>query len=321
MTDNAPLDVAALRGWIGRTDRATDIVTPRLAQGLLATLDQDGPALAEGQPVPATAHWCLTQPTVPMSRLGPDGHPARGGFLPPVPLPRRMWAGGALEFREPLRVGDAVERESRIADVAVKEGRTGTLCFVAVEHRISTPRGLAILERQDIVYRDMDRPQESAPAAASPPPSPDARQPRWRRVVQADPVLLFRYSALTFNGHRIHYDRPYCIEAEGYSGPDRARPTPGHVAGGTRGFSAGRPRAAVLRVPRRTPAIRRRAVQRERDRSGWRRGRARALGRRRPGAHHDDRESRLVSRPRRLPGRQGSATEQTCGGVPLADGR
>jgi 3-methylfumaryl-CoA hydratase len=219
MTDNAPFDVAALRGWIGRTDRATDIVTPRLAQGLLATLDQDGPALVEGQPVPATAHWCLTQPTVPMSGLGPDGHPARGGFLPPVPLPRRMWAGGALEFREPLRVGDAVERESRIADVAVKEGRTGTLCFVTVEHRISTPRGLAILERQDIVYRDMDRPQGgSAPAAAPPPPSPDARQPRWRRVVQADPVLLFRYSALTFNGHRIHYDRSYCIEAEGYPG-------------------------------------------------------------------------------------------------------
>ena len=213
-----PLDAAALRAWIGRTDRATDVVTPRLAQGLLATLDRDGSALAEGDPIPATAHWCLTQPTVPMSGLGPDGHPARGGFLPPVPLPRRMWAGGALEFRDPLRVGDAVERESRIADVAVKEGRTGTLCFVAVEHRISTPRGLAVLERQDIVYRDIDRsqPQQGAPAAAVPPP--DARQPRWRRAVQADPVLLFRYSALTFNGHRIHYDRRHCIEAEGYPG-------------------------------------------------------------------------------------------------------
>src|SRR4051794_24233450 len=91
MTEHAPLDVAALRAWIGRSDRATDLVTPHLVQGLLATLDQDGLAPAEGQPAPTTVHWCLTQPTVPMSRLGPDGHPARGGFLPPVPLPRRMW--------------------------------------------------------------------------------------------------------------------------------------------------------------------------------------------------------------------------------------
>ncbi len=215
MTANSPLDAASLRAWIGRTDRAKDRVTPRLVQGLAATLDEDGPAPAEGDPIPATAHWCLAPPAVPMSRIGPDGHPSRGDFLPPVPLPRRMWAGGALEFRAPLRVGDTVERESRIADVAVKEGRSGTLCFVAVEHRISTPRGVAILERQDIVYRDMDRPQQGASAAA---PPPDARQPRWRRVVQADPVLLFRYSALTFNGHRIHYDRRHCIEAEGYPG-------------------------------------------------------------------------------------------------------
>jgi 3-methylfumaryl-CoA hydratase len=217
MSANASFDLDALRAWVGRTERATDLLTPRLVQGLLATLDQDGPAPAEGQPAPATAHWCLAPPTVPMSGLGPDGHPARGGFLPPVPLPRRMWAGGALEFHEPLRVGDPVERESRIAGLTAKEGRTGTLCFVTVEHRISSHRGLAVLERQDIVYRDMDRPSsQGAPPAAAPPP--EARRPRWRRVVQADPVLLFRYSALTFNGHRIHYDRSYCIEEEGYPG-------------------------------------------------------------------------------------------------------
>ncbi|UFN49484.1 MaoC family dehydratase N-terminal domain-containing protein [Roseomonas sp. OT10] len=217
------LDIDHLRGWVGRGERATDTLTPRLVQGLRATLDGDAALPADGEAAPATAHWCLAPPTVAMSGLGPDGHPARGGFLPPVPLPRRMWAGGALVFHHPLLVGDVVERESRIVDLSVKEGRTGRLCFVTVEHRILSPRGLALEERHDIVYRDMDR-APAAPPAASPATSParraapEARVPQWRRVVQADPVLLFRYSALTFNGHRIHYDRAYCIEEEGYPG-------------------------------------------------------------------------------------------------------
>ena len=148
-----------------------------------------------------------------MSQLGPDGHPTRGGFLPPVPLPRRMWAGGELEFFEALRVGDEMTRTSRISDVTMKTGSTGVLCFVSVEHVITTPRGTAIRERQDIVYRDMTK---SAPAAAKPAAAPPSAKHRESHM--ADEVLLFRYSALTFNGHRIHYDRDYVTKVEGYPG-------------------------------------------------------------------------------------------------------
>ena len=147
--------------------------------------------------------------------LGPDGHPTRGGFLPPVPLPRRMWAGGEMSFREPLRVGDEVTRKSRIANVEMKSGSTGTLCFVAVEHVISTPRGEAIRERHDIVYRDNPTGGQNT-APAKPAAAPAAAQHSETHF--ADPVLLFRYSALTFNGHRIHYDRDYVTKVEGYPG-------------------------------------------------------------------------------------------------------
>jgi 3-methylfumaryl-CoA hydratase len=147
-----------------------------------------------------------------MSELGPDGHPTRGGFLPPVPLPRRMWAGGELEFFDTLRVGDETTRTSRIADVTMKTGSSGVLCFVSVDHLVTTPRGTALRERQDIVYRDMS----TAPAPAKPPASPPAAQ--HQETHMADPVLLFRYSALTFNGHRIHYDRDYVTKVEGYPG-------------------------------------------------------------------------------------------------------
>jgi len=148
-----------------------------------------------------------------MSELGPDGHPTRGGFLPPVPLPRRMWAGGELEFFEPLRVGDEMTRTSRTSDVTMKTGSTGVLCFVSVEHVITTARGTALRERQDIVYRDLSTTQPASSAKAPPPPVAIHRESHM-----ADPVLLFRYSALTFNGHRIHYDRDYVTKVEGYPG-------------------------------------------------------------------------------------------------------
>jgi 3-methylfumaryl-CoA hydratase len=213
MTDKPDLD--HLRQWIGRTSEASDLVTAQLVRGLRATLFMEIGAPQPGDAAPFTAHWCLAQPVYPMSELGPDGHPTRGGFLPPVPLPRRMWAGGELNFSEPLRVGDEMTRTSRIADVTMKTGSTGALCFVSVDHEVTTPRGTAIRERQDIVYRDMaPAPQASAPAkpAAAPPPA------RHRESHLADPVLLFRYSALTFNGHRIHYDRDYVTKVEGYPG-------------------------------------------------------------------------------------------------------
>ncbi len=210
--DQEKPDLDHLRQWIGRTQEASDIVTAQLVKGLRATLFQEIGEPKPGDAAPWTTHWCLAQPVFPMSQLSPDGHPARGGFLPPVPLPRRMWAGGELEFFDALRVGDESRRASRISDVTMKTGSTGVLCFVSVEHLITTARGTAIRERQDIVYRDMSSPQ--APAKAPPPP-PVAKH---RESHMADPVLLFRYSALTFNGHRIHYDRDYVTRVEGYPG-------------------------------------------------------------------------------------------------------
>jgi 3-methylfumaryl-CoA hydratase len=211
MTDK--LDLDHLRQWIGRSQEASDTVTAHLVMGLRATLFQEIGEPKSGDIAPFTVHWCLAQPVFPMSMLGPDGHPTRGGFLPPVPLPRRMWAGGELEFLEPLRVGDEAKRTSRIADVTVKSGSTGTLCFVSVEHVVSTSRGIAIRERQDIVYRGMGGAPTGTPKA--PPPPPVAKH---RETHVSDPVLLFRYSALTFNGHRIHYDRDYVTKVEGYPG-------------------------------------------------------------------------------------------------------
>jgi 3-methylfumaryl-CoA hydratase len=206
------LDLDHLRQWIGRTEEKTDVVTAHLVRGLRATLFMEIGDPKPGDAAPFTAHWCLAQPVYPMSQLGPDGHPTRGGFLPPVPLPRRMWAGGELEFFDALRVGDEMKRNSRISDVAMKTGSTGPLCFVSVQHEVTTSRGVAIRERQDIVYRDMTK---SAPAAkpATAPPSA-----KYRESHMADEVLLFRYSALTFNGHRIHYDRDYVTKVEGYPG-------------------------------------------------------------------------------------------------------
>jgi len=204
-------DLDHLRQWIGRSTEASDIVTAQLVKGLRATLFLPVGEPKAGDAAPFTVHWCLAPAVVPASELGPDGHPSRGGFLPPVPLPRRMWAGGELEFVDTLRVGDEVTRTSRIKDVTLKTGSTGTLCFVSVDHEHTTKRGIAIRERHDIVYRDVT-PAQAAPAKAAPPPA------QHRETHFADPVLLFRYSALTFNGHRIHYDRDYVTKVEGYPG-------------------------------------------------------------------------------------------------------
>ena len=206
------LDIDHLRQWIGRSTEAFDIVTAQLVKSLRATLFQEIGEPKAGDAAPFTTHWCLAPPVFPMSQLGPDGHPTRGGFLPPVPLPRRMWAGGELEFLDTLRVGDDTKRSSRISDVTMKTGSTGALCFVSVEHLITTARGTAIRERQDIVYRGVS----SAAASAKAPQQPPIAAHRESHF--SDPVLLFRYSALTFNGHRIHYDRDYVTKVEGYPG-------------------------------------------------------------------------------------------------------
>jgi 3-methylfumaryl-CoA hydratase len=166
-----------------------------------------------GDPLPPPWHWTLCVPAARQSAIGPDGHPARGGFLPPVPLPRRMWAGGRLTFPQPLRVGEAVQRRSQVVSVEHKCGRSGELVFVLVRHEFHGALGLAITEEHDIVYRDL--PVAGAPAPASTPAPAEAS---WQRDIAPDDVLLFRYSALTFNGHRIHYDRRYVTEVEGYPG-------------------------------------------------------------------------------------------------------
>ncbi len=207
------LDIEHLRNWIGRTETLADAVTEAPVRALTATLDRDDAPVGAGTALPPCWHWLYFLPTHRQSDIGPDGHSRRGGFLPPVPLPRRMWAGSHLQFHTPIRVGQSLERTSRIADVRLKEGRTGSLVFVNVDHEIRANGELAISERHDIVYRDMPQPGETAPALVAAP-----RDGQWSRTVAPTDVLLFRYSALTFNGHRIHYDRRYVTEVEGYPG-------------------------------------------------------------------------------------------------------
>ena len=204
-------DLDSLKQWIGRTETAVDYVTVPMVDRLSATLDRDDAFPKTGDPLPVGWHSTLFPRIVRHSQIGPDGHPQRGDFLPPVPLPRRMFAGKRTTFIAPLRVGDEVKRLSTIQNVTVKDGRSGRMVFVTVKTDISRPRGLAISEEQDIVYRG--EPDKNAPP---PPAQPAPGKAVWQHEVTPDPVMLFRYSALTFNGHRIHYDHPYVTGVEGY---------------------------------------------------------------------------------------------------------
>ncbi len=205
--------LAGLKKWVGEKETAVDFITVPAVHRLAAMLDRDDPMPRVGDAFPLGWHGILFPRVVRQSQIGPDGHPLRGDFLPPVPLPRRMFAGKRVTFHNDLRVGDEVRRESMIQDIELKSGRTGQMVFVTVRTDIHSPRGLAITEEQKIVYRE-------APDAAAPPPPPQAApaQPRWEKVITPDPVMLFRYSALTYNGHRIHYDLPYVTQVEGYPG-------------------------------------------------------------------------------------------------------
>lgn len=207
------LDIAHLRQWIGRTETVSDLAVATPVKALAATLDRDDRPPQAGDPIPACWHWLYFMPLHRQSEIGADGHAKRGGFLPPVPLPRRMWAGSRLEFIRPLQIGQAISRTSRIVDVTGKEGRTGSLVFVRVRHEVAGDGVTALTEEQDIVYRENPRPDDSMPI-----PRAASTGQTWGREVHADDVLLFRYSALTFNSHRIHYDRRYATEVEGYPG-------------------------------------------------------------------------------------------------------
>jgi 3-methylfumaryl-CoA hydratase len=207
------VNIDHLREWIGKSESREDRVTLTPMAALSATLDREDPSPRDGDVLPALWHWLYFLPVHRQSELGPDGHPKRGGFIPPVPLPRRMFAGGRQQFHKPLRAGDKMSRVSRIADVTHKIGRNGPLVFVLVRHEISNEVGLALVEEHDIVYRDHLR---SGEAAQVPQSAPSVAS--WTREVSADAVMLFRYSALTFNPHRIHYDLRYCTDVEGYPG-------------------------------------------------------------------------------------------------------
>lgn len=204
-----------LQDWVGRSETVSDIATATPYAALSATFDRVAERPAVGTALPALWHWLYFLPMHRQSEIGPDGHAKRGGFLPPVPLPRRMWAGSQFQFHRPLCIGDAMERTSTIESVTEKHGRTGTLVFVKVRHEIrrNGEADIALTEFHDIVYREAARPDDVAP-----PPKAAPATATWQKHWVPDDVLLFRYSALTFNGHRIHYDRKYVTEMEGYPG-------------------------------------------------------------------------------------------------------
>jgi 3-methylfumaryl-CoA hydratase len=201
---------ASLTEWIGRGETREDVVTAAPLIALSGLLDRDDPEPRPGDPAPPLAHWLYFLPNFRISQSGPDGHALKGGFLPPVALPRRMWAGSRIRFERPMRVGEAITRRSTISDVKVKEGKSGVLVFVTARHEVSDAKGVLIVDEQDIVYRG----ETTLAAKGEAAPTDDT----WRREIRPDPVLLFRYSAVTFNSHRIHYDQPYVTKVENYPG-------------------------------------------------------------------------------------------------------
>ena len=207
------LDADHLSQWIGSKETTEETISVEPLHRMRATLDHAPKTMTEGEIVPALWHWAYFLKPTRASELGRDGHAALGDFMPPVPLPRRMWAGCQLKFSAPLRVGETARRESTVRDVKLKQGRSGILCFVDVEHAILVGDELKLTEIHNIVYRDTKQPGDDK---ARPPVAPGDAQ--WNREVKPDSTLLFRYSALTFNGHRIHYDLDFCRHQEGYPG-------------------------------------------------------------------------------------------------------
>jgi 3-methylfumaryl-CoA hydratase len=202
------------KAWIGRTEASTDPLAWTQAQAVQAMLDDPGPALVDGDPLPHLWHWFHFLPRASQCRLDTDGHPQRGGFLPPIPYPRRMFAGARLKWHRPLLIGTPAQREASISNVVLKSGKSGSLAFVTVALRFLQAGQLCIEEEQDIVYREPGG-RVTAPVTVASPPLPPGS---WTRTLLPDSRLLFRFSALTFNAHRIHYDRSYASDVEGYPG-------------------------------------------------------------------------------------------------------
>lgn len=209
MTDN----MENLNDWIGRSETTEGFANSKASDVLNATLDWDAAPFQPGDALPPAWHWMFFPEVVKLSDTGSDGHPAKGGFMPPVPLPRRMWAGTKMTFHQPLRAGETITRVSTVTDVTSKDGRSGALCFVTVKHEISGSNGLATTDEHLTVYRE-----PAEPGAPAPKPQPAPTESDWSRIIHPTPVMLFRFSALTNNSHRIHYDRTYVTEVEGYPG-------------------------------------------------------------------------------------------------------
>lgn len=205
------IDLNHLRSWIGRTIEDDDVLHPRHARLMAATLGQPQLPLQTGEELPPLWHWLYFLQGLAPAELGPDSHPARGGFLPPVPLANRMWAGGQLDFDGVLKLGAAVRKRSQVVAVDHKRGRSGDLVFVTVRHEVLHDGRAVITERHDIVFKDPSPPQAAAAVTERPRPLPIDTE-----HFTPNSTTLFRYSALTFNGHRIHYDVDYCREVEGY---------------------------------------------------------------------------------------------------------
>jgi itaconyl-CoA hydratase/mesaconyl-C4 CoA hydratase len=197
-----------LGAWIGRQETIHDNMDMGHVHKVALTLDV--PAPQAGQALPLLWQWGFFNGGLPYAELGDDGHPQRGGFLPPADNRNRMWAGGRVQFFRPLRAGIAASKLSTIANVVEKNGRTGKLLFVTVKHDYTQEGSVCISEEQDIVYREPSPPKLEGTLAAP--------QAQWSETVEPTSVMLFRYSAVTFNGHRIHYDMPYVTEKEGYPG-------------------------------------------------------------------------------------------------------
>jgi 3-methylfumaryl-CoA hydratase len=206
-------ETANFDSWIGKTESLREILTINPMIGMAATLERSDLRLGNGSILPPLWHWLYFLAPAPRSTLAEDGHPNRGDFLPPIDLPRRMWGGSRFQFNFSLRVNEVVERKSEILSIKFKEGRSGQLAFVTVRHTLISEQGEALNEEHDIVYRDNPGADASKPQPLAAPAQFD-----YSKNVTPDPVLLFRYSALTFNGHRIHYDREYVTKVEGYPG-------------------------------------------------------------------------------------------------------